>query len=299
MLRESQLFEGSGLPLRVIEHITRGVFPRASVEAICILFTLSGVSEAVSDSETVPLGPGSILFVPSGLVHKVVPRTCTRIVTFYLRQDYVVEQLRWLGREHPLISQLHHSIATPDRMRGLHIPREAMRRLAPNLVRLGRLPDSQDTELSRLALTLAAFATAGEFSNSRSDRSFSLPSNVGTVRGEVLRAISLMEDCLECPWTIGTLAGHVALSTSQLSRLFRIQLGSSPAAYLRCLRAERMAELLVSTTDTVAAAGRTVGWKNPAMASRSFRIRYGLSPSKFRLDSLGNAESILCEHHGP
>lgn len=65
MFRNSQMFDGSGLPLRVIEHITRGALPRVSVDAFGITFTLAGASEAVSDSEAVPLRPGSILFVPS------------------------------------------------------------------------------------------------------------------------------------------------------------------------------------------------------------------------------------------
>ncbi|AZL04297.1 helix-turn-helix domain-containing protein [Brevibacterium aurantiacum] len=54
--------------------------------------------------------------------------------------------------------------------------------------------------------------------------------------------------------------------------------GRSPAAFLRQLRADRMAELLATTSLTVGEIGAAVGWRDAAVAPRSFKQRYGVAP---------------------
>ncbi|WP_449278939.1 helix-turn-helix transcriptional regulator [Leucobacter sp. GX24907] len=98
---------------------------------------------------------------------------------------------------------------------------------------------------------------------------------------EVLTAIELKDTNLSDPWTAEFLAREVALSPSQLSSLFRAQLGASPAAYLRKIRADRMADPLATTSLTAGEGGAAVGWQDPTFASRSFKHRYGIAPSTF------------------
>lgn len=91
-------------------------------------------------------------------------------------------------------------------------------------------------------------------------------------------AVALLRENPDRPWGVDELAHEVALSSSQLSRLFRDQVGLSPATYLRTVRADRMAELLASWSIGVAEAARAAGWENPTVASRAFKRRYGVSP---------------------
>ncbi len=56
----------------------------------------------------------------------------------------------------------------------------------------------------------------------------------------------------------------------------------SPMAYLRQMRVERMARLLVSTDLSVAETARSVGWRNQFHASQCFHAAYGVSPTEFR-----------------
>ncbi|MGH3302745.1 MAG: helix-turn-helix domain-containing protein [Streptosporangiaceae bacterium] len=84
------------------------------------------------------------------------------------------------------------------------------------------------------------------------------------------------------PWTLTTLAEEVHLSRSQLVRSFDATVGMSPMAYLRKMRVERMARLLVSTDLSVAEAARSVGWRNQFHASQCFHAHYGVSPTEYR-----------------
>lgn len=98
---------------------------------------------------------------------------------------------------------------------------------------------------------------------------------------QVARAVGLLRGGISRTWRVEDLADAVTLSSSQLARRFRVELGISPAAYLRQLRAERMAELLASTRLPVNEAARAVGWSNTTIAARAFKRRYGTTPRAF------------------
>lgn len=96
-------------------------------------------------------------------------------------------------------------------------------------------------------------------------------------RREVIHVTDLMRYTLSRSWRIEELADAVALSRSQLDRLFRSQMGVAPGAYLAQLRADQMAELLTMKDSNVAEAARAVGWRNPTVAARIFKRRYGIA----------------------
>lgn len=104
----------------------------------------------------------------------------------------------------------------------------------------------------------------------------------GVVHGHVVAAIRVMRDRLAEPLSLDALADEVHLSRSQLVRSFDATVGMSPMAYLRQMRVERMARLLVSTDLSIAEAARSVGWRNQFHASQCFHAAYGVSPTAFR-----------------
>ena len=108
------------------------------------------------------------------------------------------------------------------------------------------------------------------------------PVGHGVVRGHVVTAVGLLRDRLAEPWTLNSLAEEVHLSRSQLARSFDATVGTSPMAYLRQMRVERMARLLTSTDLSIARAARAVGWRNQFHASQCFHAHYGVSPTSFR-----------------
>jgi transcriptional regulator GlxA family with amidase domain len=104
----------------------------------------------------------------------------------------------------------------------------------------------------------------------------------GIVRGHVVVAVKLLRERTAEPWTLSGLAAEVHLSRSQLARAFATTVGISPMAYLRQMRAERMARLLITTDLSIAEAARSVGWRNQFHASQCFHAAYGLSPTEYR-----------------
>lgn len=104
----------------------------------------------------------------------------------------------------------------------------------------------------------------------------------GVVRGHVVTAVGVLRARLAEPWTLDALADEVHLSRSQLVRAFDATVGMSPMAYLRQMRIERMARLLVSTDLSIGEAARSVGWRNQFHASQCFHAHYGVSPTEFR-----------------
>ena len=109
------------------------------------------------------------------------------------------------------------------------------------------------------------------------------PSSIhGVTRGHVLTAVGLLRDRLAEPWTLNSLANEVHLSRSQIVRAFDATVDTSPMAYLRTMRAERMARLLASTDLSVGEVARAAGWKNQFHASQCFHAAYGIPPTECR-----------------
>lgn len=108
----------------------------------------------------------------------------------------------------------------------------------------------------------------------------------GALRGHVVTAVRVLRARLAEPWSLDSLADEVHLSRSQLVRSFDATVGTSPMAYLRRMRVEQMARLLVSTDLSVAEAARSVGWKNQFHASQCFHAHYGVSPTEYRRSQL-------------
>lgn len=104
----------------------------------------------------------------------------------------------------------------------------------------------------------------------------------GVVRGHVVEAVAVLRSRLAESWTLNSLAEEVHLSRSQLVRCFDATVKMSPMSYLRQMRVERMARLLVSTDSSIAEAARAVGWSDQFHASRCFHAQYGVSPTEYR-----------------
>ena len=114
----------------------------------------------------------------------------------------------------------------------------------------------------------------------------------GVVRGHVVAAVRVLHERLAEPWTLNSLAEEIHLSRSQLARSFDAAVGTSPMAYLRKMRVERMARLLATTDLSVAEAARAVGWTNQFHASQVFHVAFGMSPTEYRPPTGGTADRL-------
>ncbi len=203
------------------------------------------------------------------------PEGLVRTGTFYIHPEYLNDQLRWLSMPHPLVNQLHLAVGGDERLHQLQLPASRMQDLTPLFARLRRQAAAPRDEFALLSTTSDVFDTVGRLAGAQPRPQDVACATYDRPRHEVSAAIDLMLHHLERPWRIDELAREVALSPSQLGRLFQRHLGVSPAAYLRQLRADRMAELLLSGSLGVRQASRAAGWTNPVVATRAFRSRYG------------------------
>lgn len=82
--------------------------------------------------------------------------------------------------------------------------------------------------------------------------------------------------------SVGALAGRMHLSERQLSRVFRHELGATPAAYVEQARVERARGMLETNGDSLELVARRCGFAGAEVMRRAFQRRVSTSPSEYR-----------------
>lgn len=245
-----------------------------------MVFTVSGWAEVRTTEDVSVISPGAILTIPANVECRGFPGGHARTITFYVERDYVADQVRWLTPAHPIVHQLQRSLSDDAGLQSLRMAPSGLHYVTPLLARLARIEPGPQDEFTKLSLVSEVLGTAERLISSL-ERPRVPDLDSIRPRREVACAIGLMRSYIDHAWRSEELASAVALSPSQLNRLFRVHTGLSPAAYLVQIRADRMAELLVRTGLSVSEIARDVGWTNPTVASRCFKRRYGVSPREY------------------
>lgn len=98
-------------------------------------------------------------------------------------------------------------------------------------------------------------------------------------------AIVLMEENLEAPLTIATIAKMTGNSVRQLERLFLQSLGVSPKDFYRAMRLRYARWLLLNSPRRITDIAYQCGFADAAHFIRHFREVYGVTPGKLRTGS--------------
>lgn len=98
----------------------------------------------------------------------------------------------------------------------------------------------------------------------------------------VRQTVALIGEQLQARMTVDDLAAQAGLSVSQLTRLFRRDVGTTPSDFANQLRMERAAVLLERTNLSVSEVMAQVGIADPSHFARDFRRAHGFSPRTFR-----------------
>jgi AraC-like DNA-binding protein len=107
---------------------------------------------------------------------------------------------------------------------------------------------------------------------------------------QIQRALAYIESHLVHEVSVAALARVAAASTSTLLRLFKNELGCSPAAYWRNRKLDE-ALLWLRGGRSVADVAMRAGYENPTAFGFAFRRRFGRPPSTFRPASKPAARS--------
>src|SRR5215470_11716385 len=104
----------------------------------------------------------------------------------------------------------------------------------------------------------------------------------GARDAEVGRVLALMHQQPAAAWTIATLAHEVGISRAVLAERFRQYLGEPPLAYLTRWRLQLAAQMLSSTTQSVAQIASKVGYDSEPAFNRAFKRTFGHPPARYR-----------------
>jgi AraC-like DNA-binding protein len=102
---------------------------------------------------------------------------------------------------------------------------------------------------------------------------------------EVGKALALMHQKPAHPWTIAGLAAEAGISRSVLAERFNRYLGEPPMAYLTRWRLQLGAQMLNSTSYSVAQIAAEVGYESEPAFNRAFKRQFNLPPARFRAES--------------
>ncbi len=266
-------------PLVVYETMTSR---SGAVEAssFLLVFIVSGQAIVRLTGGTVLAREGVVFALPRGTQGTHATPRSLRAVSWAVDDEFAAAHARWMPPAHPLSPAVRSATASPPRPAMAYIGVEGMRSIREPLLNLAALERHHFlTHYDRLSRTSQIFDLLDPRHHSATAPR--LARSMAHLRPEISRAQRLMEESIAYPWSIRDLAASVALSPSQLSRLFRSGFGVSPGAYLWRRRIEVMAELLITSDITVTEAAQMAGWRSRSAASRAFRERYGMSPREF------------------
>ncbi len=107
----------------------------------------------------------------------------------------------------------------------------------------------------------------------------------GARDSEVGKTLALMHRNPAHPWTIASLAKEAGLSRSVLAERFHHYLNEPPMAYLTRWRLQLGAQMLASTSYSVAQIASEVGYESEAAFNRAFKREFTVPPARFRSQS--------------
>jgi AraC-like DNA-binding protein len=100
------------------------------------------------------------------------------------------------------------------------------------------------------------------------------------------RALRMIHNNPDHPWTVAALATEIGVSRAALARRFTDLVGEPPMAYLTGWRLTLAADLLREPDATVGAVARQVGYASPFALSTAFKRVRGVSPRQHRVTAL-------------
>jgi transcriptional regulator GlxA family with amidase domain len=111
-----------------------------------------------------------------------------------------------------------------------------------------------------------------------------LRARLGVQNAKVLSIIEVMEANLAEPLSLLDIAEDAGLSRRQIERLFRQEMGRSPARYYLEIRLERARHLLVQSTMPVVEVAVACGFVSASHFSKCYREIYNRSPQQERAE---------------
>lgn len=119
-----------------------------------------------------------------------------------------------------------------------------------------------------------------------------LQTRVGIDNMRLIRIIERMEATLGDPLKIADLSPDVGLSRRQVERMFRREMGCSPARYYLRMRLERAHLLLINSSMPVIEIAVACGFCSASHFSRTYRDTYASTPQQSRMAAMERRQPL-------
>ncbi|HTT25033.1 MAG TPA: AraC family transcriptional regulator [Candidatus Sulfotelmatobacter sp.] len=116
----------------------------------------------------------------------------------------------------------------------------------------------------------------------------------GARDAQVGKVLALMHRQTATRWTLLSLANEAGMSRAVLAQRFRQYLGEPPLSYLTRWRLQLGAQMLSSTSESVAQIATKVGYDSEQAFNRAFKRSFGAPPGRYRNATRGKP-GILTE----
>jgi transcriptional regulator GlxA family with amidase domain len=103
-----------------------------------------------------------------------------------------------------------------------------------------------------------------------------------TERRSICEIMQYIADHLAADLSLRRLAARIQMSPRHFARVFRAQVGVTPARYVERMRVEKAKQLLEESLLTVEAVAAATGFGSTESMRRTFQQRMGVSPSEYR-----------------
>jgi len=235
-----------------------------------------------------PCKPGEIYLIPPGVWHAYAGCRDLELYNCQLSPALLNGPLAWAAEDVSLGLLLK-----PDPWHGSQVltwelPRPAQPDLRGLLVELLQVFEKTGTAnrgrlVARLLLLLDFVAQRGRPTHAPSTE---------RIHSAVLRAAHALRSDLARAWALPELADELHINASYLVRIFRQATGCAPMKFLARERAQRAAQLLLTSQWSVSEIGAHVGWDEPKQFARSFHQHFGESATAFRR-RLGSPKTLV------
>lgn len=110
---------------------------------------------------------------------------------------------------------------------------------------------------------------------------------------QIRRALSLIHESPQVPWTVESLAHAAAMSRAAFAKRFAELVGEPPLAYVTRWRMDIAAKLLRESREPVARIASRVGYLSETAFAKAFRRRCKMPPGAYRYLRTGRASTRL------
>jgi AraC-like DNA-binding protein len=289
--------------------LARYVAPGAEHVIIYHLLTEGRASVRLDDGTRVALNPGDIVMIPHGDRHIMENGACATTADESEKIAEVLEQglkLCRIGGGGEVTKLVCGYMACDlqlcqvflnglPRVFKVNIRHDPSGRWLENSIRFS--VDHADTERAGGEAVLAKLSEVLFVEALRAYISQLPPEQIGWLAGardtEVGKTLALMHHNPAHPWTLAELAKEAGISRSVLAERFRHYLDETPMAYLTHWRLQLGAQMLSSTSYSVAQIAAEVGYESEAAFNRAFKREFAVPPARFRVKSRSNSAKFV------